>query len=229
MSRAPIEQIARDAELLPCPRCGYATNLHEDVMAEPMTFQPYCADDACGLQGKIFNNPFEAIKHWNRRQACGQQPAVTGYKLVPIEPTLEMQKAYFDSIDKHMDHILAYADMLAAAHTPPVRQPVAENAEGHSNTALAEALEFGDKEAVARMMLPQQPAPTGWRDISEAAEDEKLEILGCNQKTGQMWIGHMFKFPNPEVGWKFTANAVIRPATHWRIVYPPHPVRGGEQ
>lgn len=51
-----------------------------------------------------------------------------GWKLVPMEPTREMQKAYFESIDKHLEramtspffgrfdnHRLAYRAMLAAA------------------------------------------------------------------------------------------------------------------
>lgn len=55
-----------------------------------------------------------------------------GYKLVPLTPTLEMQRAYFNSIDKHMDRVqtspcfgrhenqrIAYAQMLAAAPEPP--------------------------------------------------------------------------------------------------------------
>ncbi len=55
----------------------------------------------------------------------------TGWKLVPIRPTLEMQKAYFDEIDRNMsrvetdctfgrfdNHRVAYAKMLASAPAP---------------------------------------------------------------------------------------------------------------
>lgn len=55
-----------------------------------------------------------------------------GWQSVPVVPTLEMQHAYFDSIDEHMarvetdpgfgrysNHTLAYRAMLSAAPSPP--------------------------------------------------------------------------------------------------------------
>lgn len=53
-----------------------------------------------------------------------------------------------------------------------------------------------------------------WQPITTAPRDEDVQILAITS-TGQYLIGHMFKYPNPEVDWQFTAHAIIFNATHW--------------
>lgn len=126
MTNPTIEQIARDAELLPCPFCGSQPfpspqSTHGAVDDR----QVWCS--ACNASGPSKESENLAIEHWNTRQACGQQQAVPeGYKLVPIEPTTEMLKALacltvLDNEDM-LFGLSTYAAMLAAVPTPPVQQ-----------------------------------------------------------------------------------------------------------
>lgn len=96
---APIEQIARDAELLPCPFCGghAILRLNSGEKTGITSGDHFVECEKCGIQGNKFeavslqcidtrkrdtklddqqiNKAFDA---WNTRQACGQQPVV-GY------------------------------------------------------------------------------------------------------------------------------------------------------
>lgn len=92
MSAAPIEQIARDAELLPCPFCGEKAVMSSDGSSVNVV---WCSNMACTLND-VYDSTEDAVKAWTMRQACGQQPAVPeGWKSVPIKATPEMLHAAF--------------------------------------------------------------------------------------------------------------------------------------
>jgi hypothetical protein len=119
-------------------------------------------------------------EEWAYVAAALSQPAGVpeGYALVPLEPTREMQKAYFDSIDKHLEramtsplfgrfdnHNLAYRAMLAAApaasggdHYNGVTQPDGSGFRHGDNSvgALPEAL---PKPQVANPADTTYPSP----------------------------------------------------------------------
>jgi hypothetical protein len=126
-------------------------------------------------------------EEWAYVAAALSQPAGVpeGYALVPLEPTREMQKAYFDSIDKHLEramtsplfgrfdnHNLAYRAMLAAApaasggdHYNGVTQPDGSGFRHGDNSvgALPEAL---PKPQVANPADTTYPSPPSGASLS---------------------------------------------------------------
>lgn len=125
------------------------------------------------------------------------QGTVAGWKLVPLTPTLDMQKAYFDEVDRNMErvetdmrfgrfdnHRLAYCAMLTAS--PPA--PEALPASGV------------DVEAIARII-----DPSSWEAYDHAYSMQIGEFRRCADRaikpslaTAEYVITALTSAPAPE-------------------------------
>lgn len=107
------------SKLLPCPFCGSDA---VKTWSKEYGDCAHCGNDECAASA-FYDRVM--VSEWNTRHTPD------GWQMVPVDPTLEMQKAYFDSIDEHMRRVqtdlrfgrfdnqrLGYRRMLAAAPTP---------------------------------------------------------------------------------------------------------------
>ena len=94
-------------ELRECPFCGAATDHKDDCY---FSLLPLVVDK------------WRLHKAWNRRASPASVPA--NFKMVPVEPTMEMCEAGWNEYDLQEDFSVRfmYERMLSAAPTPPVSE-----------------------------------------------------------------------------------------------------------
>lgn len=123
-------------ELMPCPFCGNAKNLAMVNEKHDHSGGYFIACPECGastiMRYAMGDDPKPLlIEAWNRRAAVqAAQPEAVGWKLVPIEPTVEMAQALIDYKGDDEMHwpsnvspnfaLAAYRIMLASAPIEPM-------------------------------------------------------------------------------------------------------------
>lgn len=143
-------QAAREA-LKPCPFCGgpvkleRANDTRDSLFGTRKWWGVVCRNTinvggSCAIQQRPSASEEAAIKRWNRRAAlaaaapadAGESRVPAGWKLVPMEPTLDMGWAYLDAagesdpLREHSFNHAGYRAMLAAAPEAPEPLPAAE-------------------------------------------------------------------------------------------------------
>lgn len=179
---APIEQIARDGGLLPCPFCGGKA---EQIQSQYSTLIR-CSN--CGTEGKSFStgvagvdDPWPmAIAAWNTRQACGQQPAMTEPGLIQDVYIFVEAALKIGDHSKELDfirHLLGYIEWQKRTHGSLAGYKLVpiEPTEEMINSALCSGPTFNCRREYLAMLAAaptppvQQPHEIGkeWLDVTK--------------------------------------------------------------
>lgn len=132
-------------ELLPCPFCDHKLlmpHVHSRRAKTSGGYHHFVRCPRCHTEGpRSLGSTDDAIIAWNRRTAASaeQTDVPTGWKMVPVSPTLEILEAGARSIIDGQDGRpgtswadesgMAYAAMLAAAPQPPQQPSAAPESE----------------------------------------------------------------------------------------------------
>src|SRR5713101_2589100 len=92
-----MTQLNNQAELLPCPFCGGEAQLITDFD------NCYIGCKSCYISTVSYDCYEGAAITWNRRTAIGGLMVPDGWKLTPIEPTMDMVVDGFEAVSEFKD------------------------------------------------------------------------------------------------------------------------------